>query len=194
MKHYSWCPVCGTRLAPARDGHVPVTVHVCVKCGFEFWQNSKPAVGALIVRSFRGEPEVLLARRGIEPYRGMWDLPGGFLGNGERPEEGLARELREELGVEALRPRLVAAEIDEYPRDDMAEEARFVLCLYYRCEIPADAVLTPADDVTGFAWFPPGRLPDDIAFPANRRALALLQASLAADSPGAPGPRGPASG
>ena len=147
----------------------------CDACRFEFWQNSKPAVGAVVVRAIGGKPHVLLSRRGVEPHRGMWDLPGGYLDNGEHPEHGLGRELAEELGTTAVNPRLCAIDIDEYPRDDVAEEARFVLTLYYRCDIPTDAVLSPADDVAEAAWFPLSALPDAIAFPSNRRLLAALQ-------------------
>ena len=117
-----------------------------------------------------GRESLLLARRGIEPYKGWWDLPGGFLDNGELPRDGLARELREELGVAPVaEPRLIGADIDEYPRDDIAEDARFVLSLYFLCELPPGARLSPADDVVEAAWFPLDALPAEIAFPVNRR-------------------------
>jgi ADP-ribose pyrophosphatase YjhB (NUDIX family) len=174
---YKFCPVCGAprdRALAGQGSHDTsreLNLLVCRACGFHFWQNSKPAVGAIVARSIGGRLHVLLTRRGIEPYRGMWDLPGGFLENGEHPEHGLARELREELGVPMARPRLVSVDIDEYPRDDVAEEAKFVLSLYYRCEIPEDAALVPADDVIEAAWFPLEQLPDGIAFPSNLAAL-----------------------
>jgi NAD+ diphosphatase len=179
VRRYSYCPVCGAGYDHSASG--AEGEYLCARCGFSFWQNSKPAVSALIVRTIDGEPQVLLTQRGIEPFRGMWDLPGGFLRNGEHPEAGLVRELREELGVETLRPRLVGSDIDEYVRDDIAEEARFVLDLSFRCEIPPGAVLTPADDVVAFRWFSLERLPDDLAFAANRRALGALQSALAAE-------------
>lgn len=56
-----------------------------------------PAVGVIC---FRGQ-EVLLIRRGREPRRGQWSLPGGRVEPGERLEETGLRELREETGVEA---------------------------------------------------------------------------------------------
>ncbi|WP_125256986.1 NUDIX hydrolase [Brevundimonas fluminis] len=56
-----------------------------------------PAVGVIC---FRGA-EVLLIRRGREPRRGQWSLPGGRVEPGERLEETGLRELREETGVEA---------------------------------------------------------------------------------------------
>ena len=95
----------------------------------------------------------------------------GFLGNGERPEDGLARELREELGVAVSNPRFFTAEIDQYNRDDIAEQARFVLSLFFVCEVAPDAKLVPADDVVEAAWFPLEALPAELAFDCNRRAL-----------------------
>ncbi len=184
MKRYRFCPVCGSSLESSPRASGVTSLLACGACGFEFWQNSKPAVGACVVRLIDGEPRVLLTRRGIDPYRGMWDFPGGFLINGERPEAGLAREMREELNVSIARPRLMAAEVDEYLREDVAEEARFVLGLYYRCEIPEDAVPTPGDDVTEARWFPLADLPARIAFESNRRALEVLRSAVAAERPG----------
>ena len=134
-------------------------VLICSACGFHFWQGSKPAVGVVLLRVIAGKQQVLLTRRGIEPYKGQWDLPGGFLGNGERPEDGVRRELREELDVAVSNPRFFASEIDQYNRDDIAEQARFVLSLFFLCDIPADARLVPADDVVEAAWFPAGQAP-----------------------------------
>jgi ADP-ribose pyrophosphatase YjhB (NUDIX family) len=179
VTHYSFCPVCGAPLDLSGGAVAVRDLHTCVRCGFEFWQNSKPAVGALVVRTAGGARQILLTRRGIDPYKGMWDLPGGYLKNGEAPEAGLAREIREELGTTISGLRFVMAGIDEYPREDVAEEARFVLSMHYRCEMPADAVLRPGDDVAEARWFPIDALPADIAFMSNRRAIAALIQDLA---------------
>jgi ADP-ribose pyrophosphatase YjhB (NUDIX family) len=179
LKRYSYCPVCGIELDRSAGAGRAVRLYTCRSCGFEFWQNSKPAVGALIVRSREGVQEILLTRRAIDPYKGLWDLPGGYLDNGEHPEDGLRREIGEELGTTVLGVRLFSLGVDEYLRLDVAEEARFVLGLYYRCEIPADASLVPADDVAEAAWFPLAALPAEIAFASNRRVLQELREALA---------------
>lgn len=171
MKRYAFCPACGSSLDRTAGPLTNVSLIVCGACKFEFWQNSKPAVGALIARTVGGIRHLLLCRRGVEPYKGMWDLPGGYLNNGEHPEQGLEREIREELGTSVERQSFLTVEIDEYPRDDVAEEARFVLGLYYVCEIKTDARLTPMDDVQEAEWFPLDELPGGIAFAANRRAI-----------------------
>ncbi len=152
-------------------------VLVCQSCDFHFWLGSKPAVAVILLRTMGGNRQILLTRRGIEPYKGEWDLPGGFLGNGELPEGGLARELKEELDVTVSNPRFFTAEIDQYNRDDIAEQARFVLSLFYLCEVAPDAAFVPADDVVEAVWFPLERLPAELAFDCNRRALAKLSAS-----------------
>src|SRR5208283_3828277 len=53
------------------------------------------AVGAVVVRAGR----VLLVRRGAEPLRGQWSLPGGVLELGESLAAGVVREVREETGL-----------------------------------------------------------------------------------------------
>jgi ADP-ribose pyrophosphatase YjhB (NUDIX family) len=166
------------------EGSAAAHLLACASCGFQFWQNSKPAVGALITRVAQGSHEVLLTRRGVQPFQGMWDLPGGFLSNGEPPEAGLARELEEELGVSMTRARLVSMGIDEYPGDDTAWEARFVLSIHYRCDIAPDARIVAADDVAEAAWFPLEATPETIAFESNRRALRELRAMVKTESAG----------
>lgn len=65
---------------------------VCADCGHIAYENPKIVVGSVIV--FDGR--VLMCRRAIEPRRGYWTLPAGFLELGETPEEGAAREAMEE--------------------------------------------------------------------------------------------------
>ena len=55
-----------------------------------------------VIFGFDGQRlKVLLIRRGIDPYKGLWALPGGFLTPDETAEQGAARELKEETGFEA---------------------------------------------------------------------------------------------
>ncbi|MBD5359701.1 MAG: NUDIX hydrolase [Bacteroides sp.] len=55
-----------------------------------------------VIFGFDGQRlKVLLIRRGIDPYKGLWALPGGFLTPDETAEQGAARELMEETGFEA---------------------------------------------------------------------------------------------
>ena len=54
-----------------------------------------------VIFGFNGERlQVLLIERGIEPYKGRWAFPGGFLKMDETAEEGAKRELKEETGLD----------------------------------------------------------------------------------------------
>lgn len=66
--------------------------HVCHACQTIHYQNPKVVTGCLVVDG----DKVLLCRRAIEPRRGFWTSPAGFLENGETLQEGAARETREE--------------------------------------------------------------------------------------------------
>ena len=77
---------------------------VCARCGFVDYQNPKIIVGA--VAAFDGR--ALLCRRAIEPRRGFWTLPAGFLELGESAEDGARREAVEEACADIRIDRLLA--------------------------------------------------------------------------------------
>jgi ADP-ribose pyrophosphatase YjhB (NUDIX family) len=65
---------------------------VCPDCGFIDYENPKIVVGSVVTR---GE-QVLLCRRAIEPRKGYWTIPAGYLELHETPEDGARREAQEE--------------------------------------------------------------------------------------------------
>lgn len=173
---YRFCPLCGGNLE--RHSRSLLT---CDRCGYRFYQNSKPSVGAMITRSSNGDREILLVRRGVQPYVGFWDMPGGFIENGEDPLDALYREIREELDAAITVSELFTAEVDTYPRKGVPDSASNTLCLYYICALGtaavggSETVLTPADDITEYRWFSLKDLPEEIAFAGNSRALEKLR-------------------
>jgi ADP-ribose pyrophosphatase YjhB (NUDIX family) len=113
----------------------------CPACGWTYYGNPVPAAGALIVRGSR----VLLVRRAVAPYKGMWDIPGGFIEGDESAETALRRELHEELGVRTVSIRFVGSASDSYgPRGFP------VLSLVYRATVRGR--LRPSDDVSSAQW------------------------------------------
>jgi ADP-ribose pyrophosphatase YjhB (NUDIX family) len=91
----NFCSNCAAPLIfelPEGD-HLPR--HVCRNCGMIHYQNPRVIVGCLPVF----EQKIMLCRRGIEPQFGKWNLPGGFMENGETVQQGAAREMYEETGA-----------------------------------------------------------------------------------------------
>jgi NAD+ diphosphatase len=136
------CPRCGAELDL---GEVPARVS-CPVCGFVAYANPKPAANAFVVDE---SGRVLLARRAREPSLGLWDLPGGFVEEGEHPTDTLRRELLEETGLEIEPESFAGLWMDEYGDGPDAEST---LCLYWTARV-LRGVLTSADDVAELAWF-----------------------------------------
>jgi 8-oxo-dGTP diphosphatase len=142
----------------------------CQACGFVGYANSQPTASA-VVRSDDGR--LLLARRAGPPDKGKWDLPGGFLEEGEHPLDAVVRELREETGLEIEPLELVAIEMDVYGDGD---DAPATLNLYWAARVVSGDP-EPADDVSELRWFCPEELPgdDDLAFANVARVLARFK-------------------
>ena len=150
---WTYCPRCRAELE-RNEGRVN-----CPGCGFVAYANSEPTACAICVD---GDGRVLLARRAAEVFRGFWDLPGGFLEEGEHPLDALRRELREETGLEVEPRDFVGIWIDRYGNRD---DAPATLNLYWTADVVAG---TPhaADDVAELRWFALDELPqpDELAF------------------------------
>lgn len=145
---WRFCPRCGSDLHAA-PGRVE-----CPACGLVHYAHSAPTASALVLDE---AGRVLLARRRYEPDAGRWDVPGGFLEEGEDPLAGLRRELREETGLEIEVGSFVGAFTDVYGD---GPGATAVLNLLWEARF-AGGEPVPADDVAELAWFPPDALPAD---------------------------------
>ena len=70
--------------------------------------------------------------RAEEPFKGRWDIPGGFLDEGEHPLDGIRRELREETGLEVEPVEFLGVWMDRYGGDSTAEAT---LNLYWTARV-----------------------------------------------------------
>jgi ADP-ribose pyrophosphatase YjhB (NUDIX family) len=146
------CPRCGAALELE-----PGQAH-CPACGSSYYAGSAPAVEGVLER----DGKVLLARRGVEPRRGYWDLPGGFLDEGEDALAGLEREFLEETGI-AVRPvAWLGTHVEPY--DD-----HFVFGLTWL--VHGEGRPRADDDVAELAWFGPDEVPAEMAFPHQDEVL-----------------------
>lgn len=150
---WKYCPRCAAELE-IHAGRVE-----CHACGFELYPHSSPTANALVEDE---EGRLLLARRAREPYRGRWDIPGGFLQEGEHPLDALRRELREETGLEVEPDAYLGAFMDRYGD---GPSAHATLNLFWTARVTTGEPLA-ADDVSELRWFAVDELPsgDELAF------------------------------
>lgn len=160
MHCFRYCPLCTGELAynsAVHEGHA-----TCIKCGFVVYTNPAPTVSAVILNN---QGDLLLTKRAREPFKGAWDLPGGFLQAGESLEEGLHRELKEELNIEVSIENFIGGFPDTY-----GDENEPTINFFYRCRIIAGQ-LDPDDDVEAIAWDSVENANNLIVFSCCRLAL-----------------------
>jgi len=111
----------------------------------EFPDHPIVGVGGVVV--YRGR--VLLIRRGSEPLKGAWSIPGGLLELGEELAEGVRRELKEETGLD-VKPLEVLAVFDRVFREGPRVRYHYVI-VDYACRLKGGR-LRAASDVLDARW------------------------------------------
>ncbi len=111
----------------------------------EYPSSPLVGVGAVIVEKGR----VLLIRRGAEPLKGHWSLPGGLLELGESLVDGVKREVREETGLE-VEPLELIELIDRIHREGERVRYHYVIADYL-CRVTGGA-LQAASDADAVRW------------------------------------------
>jgi 8-oxo-dGTP diphosphatase len=102
-------------------------------------------VGGVLIHRNR----VLLIRRGSEPLKGQWSIPGGLLEVGEELAEGVRRELKEEMGLD-VEPLDIVAAFDRIMREGKRVKYHYVI-IDYVCRLRSGR-LRPASDVLDARW------------------------------------------
>ena len=122
------------------------------------YEYPHPAVTTdCVVFGFDGETlNLLLINRGIEPYKGCWALPGGFMKMDETAEEGALRELQEETGVKDIYIEQLQAfsTVNRDPRERVITIAFLAFVRQEKYEVIA------GDDAAKAQWFPINELPE----------------------------------
>lgn len=149
-----YCPRCGCKDFKTNDQGRSFN---CEECHFDFYMNSSAAVACLI---FNSEGKLLLARRALEPAKGMLDLPGGFVEPMERAEDAVTREIREELGVKVTKTEFLVSFPNEYVFSGISV---FTIDLAFICTVDDLSCVMPADDVLEIEFaFPEGIKREDL--------------------------------
>jgi 8-oxo-dGTP diphosphatase len=154
---HGYCLLCGTPLE-ARH-HEDRERPTCPSCGFVHYLDPKVAVAVVL----GDENGVLLGRRCIDPGSGLWSFPAGYVNRGEVLEEAAVREVLEELGVAIRLSGLVGV---------YSERGQAVVLVVYAAKIAAGEPRPDGHEVSEVRRFALDALPDDLAFPHDRRVLA----------------------
>ena len=157
----NYCPRCSAKLVEAQQFGKPRPT--CPQCDWIFFHDPKVAAAVLIERDGR----ILLVRRAVNPQKGLWTLPAGFIDAGEDPGKAAERECLEETGLYVQ----VTALLDVLPNHEHHRGANIII--FYRAEI-VNGDLVPGDDVDRADFFPKNNLPP-LAFTTTKQIIDKLQ-------------------
>lgn len=147
-----------------------MAMNTCELCGFK---NPKGTATAAIIQDNR----LLVLKRNEEPYKGMGDLPGGFMHADETPDQTIRRELLEELGIRAD-----ITFMKQVPGSALWKGEAFpIVSSFYLADI-GDQTVTLNDENSAYEWIPLSEIqPDAIAYDSNQAFARWLKKEFSFD-------------
>ena len=134
---FTHCPACGSVKFIQNN----VKSKRCESCGFVYYINPSAAVASFIVNE---QGKLLVCKRGKEPEKGTWDLPGGFVDANESAEEAIRREINEELQTKVTEATYLFSLPNEYEYNKLTVPT---LDMFFECKLENLDNLKPSDDV-----------------------------------------------
>jgi len=136
----------------------------CELCAFK---NLKATVTAIIIQ----DNKVLLLKRNEDPFKNMWDLPGGYMQEDETTEETLKRELKEELGIDNINLTFIKS----LPGKAYWKKEEFpILSHFFLAQIQGDIKLSDENQEHQFFDLK-GINPEEIAFDSNQKIISWFK-------------------
>ena len=163
-ENYQYCPRCGAEFIVEEDQEK--SRFFCPACGFIVYPQSAPTTTVVLLKNDR----LLVAKRAIDPFKGGWDLIGGFVNPGESFEEAAIREVKEETGLTIKIVRFIGSCPDEY-------DGKPTLTVGFLGEI-VEGEVEPKDDVASLHWLELDQLPKKFAFESVDRVLKMFLEEL----------------
>lgn len=166
---FRYCPKCGSEHF---DIHNEKSKQ-CADCGFVYYFNPSSATVALILNE---NNELLVCRRAKDPAKGTLDLPGGFIDIDETGEEGVAREVLEETGLE------VQEAAYQFTLPNIYVYSGFpvhTLDMFYLCKVKDTRHISAMDDAADAFFMPIAEInPEDFGLGSIRKGLRIFLSTL----------------
>ena len=162
---FHYCPKCGSSRFEIHNEKSKQ----CADCGFVYYFNSSAATVALIMNE---HDEMLVCRRAKNPAKGTLDLPGGFIDMHETGEEGVAREVKEETGLEVTHTHYLFSLPNLYLYSGFLVHT---LDLFFRCTVADTHHFRGMDDVADAFFLPLSDIhPEEFGLDSVRRGIQLF--------------------
>src|SRR5271168_795430 len=164
---FRFCSVCGDSLLALSSGPDRGRLG-CQRGHFVHYANPAVTAFAFVQR----DNQFLVLQRGQEPYGGRWELPGGFVNEGESPAEGVRREIYEETGLRVDTPSIIGAYTSRY-----GDEGKWTVDVAFHCRASQGELRLSAESSDG-AWVEIEHVPV-LAFAGERSAFEEFKQKLA---------------
>ena len=167
LDKFKFCPVCGSQHFEINN----FKSKKCKDCGFTYYLNPSSATVAFILNE---KEELLVVRRKNEPAKGTLDLPGGFVDMDETGEEGVAREVKEETGLEVIGVNYQFSIPNLYLYSDFLVHT---LDMFYVVKVKDLSHVEAMDDAEESYWIPLSNLhPEEFGLGSIRQGVAKFLA------------------
>ena len=130
------------------------------------WPRPMVTVDAVVFAFFRNSCRLLLVKRGSEPFKGKWAIPGGFIEMDEELEDAAARELYEETGLRNVRLR----QMHTFGKCGRDPRGRQITVAFIGVAEKDIRKARGGDDAAEARWFDIDNLPAEMAFDHNKIA------------------------
>lgn len=169
LDKFQYCPICGSPHFEINN----IKSKKCKDCGFSYYLNASSATVALIVNE---KDELLVVRRKNDPGKDMLDMPGGFVDMDETGEEAMAREVKEETGLEATEVSYQFSYPNTYLYSGFLVHT---LDMFFKVKVKDLFHIEAMDDAAAYYWIPFSEIDiDKFAFDSIKKGLTRFLRNL----------------
>lgn len=161
---FKYCPKCGSQYFIINN----FKSKRCEDCGFSYYLNPSAATAAFITDK---ENRLLVAKRAKDPFKGTFDLPGGFVDFEETGEEAIKREIMEEIGVNIDQVKYIFSLPNIYLYSGFQVPT---LDMFFECKVDDISKISPHDDVEELFFLKKDEInPEQFGLQSIRKAVKI---------------------